>query len=178
MKLICGLGNYGEHFENTRHNVGFFYLDKLCQSLDVEGRVQDKYKSWIGKRVVENETVFFVKPVTYINSSGKVLKSLYHTFKYELEDLLLIHDDLDLSLGTYKLQRRRSSAGHRGVQSVIDALSSNDFWRLRVGIGRPSKDSTPKEYVLEKFSAEERAVLEDLYAEELESAVEGWLTRF
>lgn len=136
MKLIIGLGNPGRKYKNSRHNVGHFILEYLTI------------------KQLNNLAILVKSPVS-MNESGKFVKRLVNKHKLPLDELLIIHDDLDVALGEFKLQKCRGAAGHKGVESVIIALGSKDFWRLRVGIGDSPLGIEPEDYVLGKFSPAE-----------------------
>ena len=155
MKLIVGLGNPGKKYENTRHNTGFWVVDRLRKELR------------------DPEVVFF-KNTSFINNSGMDVKKAIRRFGVSLEGVLVVHDDFDLDLGQFKLQFGRSSAGHKGVQSIIDELGSKDFWRLRIGIGHPQVEIESNDYVLECFSPQEQEVLNELSPKIL-AAVQSWV---
>ena len=155
MKLIVGLGNPGKKYENTRHNTGFRFVDLLEKELVGSG-------------------VLFFKNSTFINDSGIDVKKTINRLKIPLEDLLIIHDDFDLELGQFKLQSNRSSAGHKGVQSVIDELGSKDFWRLRIGIGHPPVGVESSDYVLDHLSLAEQGVLASIFPNIL-ATTKDWL---
>lgn len=137
MRLLVGLGNPGEKYRGTRHNVGYWLVEQL------EGL----------------EGFILRRSGVYMNNSGQALRHLLNEFGISLDHLVVAHDDLDLRLGQFKLQKGRGSAGHRGVQSIIDTLGGKDFWRLRVGIGRPPQGVEPQEYVLSRFTKEELGVI-------------------
>lgn len=137
MKLIIGLGNPGKKYENTRHNIGTWLIDQLAMQR------------------FNNEAIL-VKSSVFMNESGRFVKKLVDRYKIPLDDLLIIHDDLDVPLDEFRLQKDRGAAGHKGTESVIEALQSNNFWRLRIGIGRPPPDVNPEDYVLSKFSPGEQ----------------------
>ena len=155
MKLIVGLGNPGKWYDNTRHNLGFRFVDLLKADLD---------------------GVVFFKNSSFINEAGKEVRKTISYFKISLEDVLVIHDDFDLELGRFKLQFGRSAAGHKGVQSVIDELGSRDFWRLRVGVGHPPRGVEPNDYVLDHFSSQEREILDSIFPQIL-AAVKDWVLK-
>ena len=159
MKLIFGLGNPGKKFEKTRHNTGFWVVDMIRED-------------WRG---IKRDVVFF-KNTTFINDSGVDVKETINRFKIPLEDILIIHDDFDLELGQFRLQFGHSSAGHKGVQSIIDELGSQDFWRLRIGTGKLPEGADADDYVLEQFSPSEQQVLDSLYPQTL-STVKDWVLR-
>ena len=145
MRLIVGLGNPSEKYIYTRHNIGFIILDMLADKLGVQFKKEDKFKSLTALIKVEPSTegsTLLVKPQTYMNLSGDSVRLVTDFYKIEPKDILVIHDDIDFEVGELKKQFGKSSAGHNGVQSVIDCLNTNEFYRLRVGIGNPSTDST------------------------------------
>lgn len=139
MKLIVGLGNPGKEYQNTRHNIGHFIIDHL-------------------KKLTPADTILG-KNDGYMNEAGYSVQKLVHFYKADLDNFYLIHDDLDLPIGEYRLQFDRGPAGHHGVESVIQHLGSQAFWRLRVGIGHP-QDMVPVEnYVLQPFTTEEKVII-------------------
>ena len=181
MKLIVGLGNPEKRFRNTRHNTGFLVVEELAGILNDSGSgrwgVDRRVESEVSRLSTINYQLFLAKPCASMNSSGKVVGNLVRWLKVGLDDLLLVHDDLDLSLGDFRLQKGRGAAGHKGVKSAIDALGSKDFWRLRVGIGRPPEGIAVENYVLESFSRAELKMLEDLIEGGLVSVVRRWLSK-
>ena len=148
MKAIVGLGNPGKKFQKTRHNTGHLFIDFTVKQKGV--------KSLPAK---------FVKTTVFMNDSGEEVKQLTITYNLSPSNLLIVHDDMDLPLGEFKLQSGRSAAGHKGVQSVIDALGTQDFWRLRIGIGNPPPGVNGDDFVLEEFSREEFGLLRKAFAE-------------
>lgn len=143
MKLIVGLGNPGEKYKKTRHNVGFMVIDEL-----------EKYKDELGK-------LKLVKPKKFMNKSGDEVAKLKNFFKIDLDDLYVIHDDLDLNLGEYKIQKGVGPKVHNGVSSVEERLGSKEFWRVRVGVDNRngSRDMSGEDYVLGRFMKDEREIL-------------------
>lgn len=177
MKLIVGLGNPGEKYKKTRHNAGFFVVDALSSCYSSAGKtpeVGSAETSGVKEAAGENFACF--KPQTGMNSSGNAVKREVEKKDADLDNLLVVHDDLDIELGEYKLQKAKGAAGHNGVLSVIDYLGSNDFWRLRVGIGRPPESIDPAEYVLEEFTKNELQKVESLIEDELIPVVMEWLS--
>ncbi|MFA5714524.1 MAG: aminoacyl-tRNA hydrolase [Candidatus Paceibacterota bacterium] len=161
MKLIIGLGNYGPEYEKTRHNYGFMVIDELARKHDFPDFKLDKEHNALVS--IEND-VILVKPQTYMNNSGKAIKSVASYYKIESKNILVIHDDADVQLGEIKEAESRGSAGHNGVQSIIDELKTNEFKRLRMGINSedPSfKDKELEEVVLKNFSKDEEAIVEE-----------------
>ncbi|MBI2552006.1 aminoacyl-tRNA hydrolase [Candidatus Uhrbacteria bacterium] len=140
MKLIVGLGNPGKEYEKTRHNVGFLAVDGIARDLQFsKWKMEKKLEAEVCRGFIASccEDVILAKPQTFMNNSGAAVKKLTVNYRLTTDDLLIVHDDLDLELGTLRLSYGSGSAGHNGVQSIIDALGTKDFWRLRVGIGRP-----------------------------------------
>ena len=165
MKLIVGLGNPGKTYARNRHNVGFQCLNYFARlhSIAFDHR-QCQTRAGIGK--ARGEKLLLAKPRTFVNLSGKSVACLLHKHNMPLSDLLVIYDDLDLPLGKIRLRQAGSSGGHKGMNSIISALGSEDFSRIRVGIGRPqvegqslSEDAIVS-YVLSDFSPEEEAIVE------------------
>lgn len=163
MKLIIGLGNPGLKYRNTRHNVGFLLLDMLIDNEKWETSKKGQAKH--SKREIAGEKVELIKPQTFMNNSGQAANYAIRKHDLEVGDIIVIHDDIDLPLGKIRISQGSSSAGNRGVQSIIDHLSSKDFVRLRFGVApeeRPRNFNAAK-YVLKKFSKKEQAVLDDIF---------------
>ena len=139
MKLIVGLGNPGEKYDNTRHNVGFTVLDKIKQELanDASWEKEHKHKAQVIKTTYKNIPLLLAKPLTFMNDSGRAVSALSRMHKISAHDIIVIHDDLDLPLGTIKVKKDGSSAGHNGIKSIIESLGTDNFLRVRLGIGRP-----------------------------------------
>ncbi len=163
VKLIVGLGNPGKEFENTRHNTGFWIVDRL-----------ERGEFGVEKKLRPQDFVKFFKNKTFINDSGTDVKKIISRLKIPLEDLLVIHDDFDLELGQFRLQFGRSAAGHKGAQSVIDELGSKDFWRLRIGTGVLPDGVEANDYVLDHFSPSEQQILDSLSPQIL-ATVKDWV---
>ena len=164
MKLIVGLGNPGRGYANNRHNVGFVCLNHFARTQDIRfDKKQGQARIGVGK-VAGNELVV-ARPQTYMNQCGQSVSRLVRKFKVSLDNLLVIHDDLDLPLGKIRIRQGGSSAGHKGIDSIITELGSQDFLRLRVGIGRPIEDSAKLseddiiDYVLSDFTPEEKEAI-------------------
>ena len=168
MEIIVGLGNPGEKFENTRHNVGFWVVDLLVEEAGWRWHAFKKHQTMESQP--PKSEVLYVKPQTFMNESGKAVSAVKKEYGFKLEDLLLVHDDLDLEPGVWKLQRGRGSAGHNGVKSVIEELGMQDFWRLRVGVGKPNKAG--EKYVLEEPSKEGRKLIQKAIADALPRVLE------
>lgn len=166
--LIVGLGNPGRDYRNTRHNIGFMAVDALAEAFSCRGlRVQ--FKAITSSAHFDGAKVILVKPQTYMNLSGQAVSALMRFYKIPVENLIVIHDDLDLPLGTIRIRPGGGSAGQKGVGSIIEKLGTQDFPRLRLGIGRPPGQMESSDYVLQPFSAAEN----DLLKMVLEKAVEA-----
>ncbi len=156
MLLIVGLGNPGIEYEKTRHNIGWWVLDLLRTKLTgLNLRLLCYSRVYELKHVLKKEVDFIVYPLTYMNNSGKAVKCLYEPRM----DLVVIHDDLDLTVGKTRVRFGGSSAGHKGVSSIIDALGTDSFWRVKVGIGRPFSKQEVINYVLGEPQKNEKEVL-------------------
>lgn len=166
MKIIFGLGNPGEEYAKTRHNTGFETVEKIKEKYDFpDFEMSKKFQAQICKGKIGNEEILLAKPQTFMNLSGNCVQALLDFYKLSPEDILVIHDDLDIGIGKYKLATDSSSAGHNGVQSIIEKLGTQKFKRIRVGIGEEKEDAVvcrvdAHKFVLEKFSPEEREKIE------------------
>lgn len=180
MKLIIGLGNPGEKYQNTRHNLGFMVLDQLAKELGKVGKTNWesslKLKSDILQINFSSEKVLLVKPKTYMNNSGMAVSLISSFYKIKPEDVVIVHDDIDLPLGTIRIRFGGASAGHHGAQSIINSLGVDKFWRVRLGIGRVGHGGEGKrlqkiakhkfinveDYVLGNFSGHESGEVKKL----------------
>ena len=166
--LIVGLGNPGSEYENTRHNVGFHIVDALFSSFDTSGKFKEKWNGLYASTVYAKEKIHFVKPLTYMNRSGQSVSQFYTFHKIVPEKLVVVHDDLDMAPGRVKLVRGGGAGGHNGIKSIVAAIGTTDFYRLKVGIGRPGqrdvhKDFPVEKYVLSNFSEDEFTTLTSRY---------------
>jgi PTH1 family peptidyl-tRNA hydrolase len=160
MKLIVGLGNPGNEYCNTRHNVGFMAIDYLAKNLGVD--INIKWENALYTQVnINGDKVMLLKPQSYINLSGEVIAQFITYFKINKNDILVINDDLDLPVGTYKLKSHGSSAGHNGLKNIQLHLGTDEYKRLKIGISN-NKDIDTKDYVLGKFSKEEKEKINDI----------------
>lgn len=151
MKLVVGLGNPGKEYEKTRHNIGFYMLDKYLGNNDVW---KDKFNGLYKEKVINGEKVIFLKPQSYMNLSGGVVRKYVDFFKIPIDNILIISDDLDLPVGTYRLKPSGSSGGHNGLKDIEQKLGTKNYKRLKIGISNNKLIDT-KDYVLGKFSKEE-----------------------
>ncbi len=158
MKLIAGLGNFGKEYEHTRHNMGFDVVDKFADSLG-EDISRSGFHSLYLKTKYMNEDVILLKPQTYMNNSGIAIKEIMDYFDISIDDLIVIYDDMDIQIGHLKIKLDGSSGGHNGIKSIIAHLGSQNFKRIRVGIGAPTYNNI--DFVLGKPSKEEKELLEE-----------------
>lgn len=160
MKLIVGLGNPGKEYEKTRHNVGFMAIDKIAEYFNVSITKQ-KFCGLYGELYINNEKIILLKPEKYMNLSGEVVRDYVNFFKIKLEDILIIHDDLDTSIGKIRLRYKGSSGGHNGLKNIQMHLSSQEYKRVKIGISNDKNKST-KDYVLGNFSKDDFILLKDI----------------
>ena len=160
MKIITGLGNPGEAYKNTRHNVGFMITGELASRHNISGRYESKFNSMAGKGFIGNSEILILQPLTYMNLSGEAVSKVLNWYKIEPQDLFIVFDDINLDLGRIRFRPSGSDGGHNGVKSIIENLGGfRDFPRLKVGIG-PNIGKIPMEsFVLQKFSASETEIL-------------------
>lgn len=152
--LIVGLGNPGSQYRKNRHNVGFMVLDALAESAGIPLR-RVSFQALVGKGNLAGAPVILAKPQTFMNNSGQSVAPLMRFYKIPLEHLLVVHDDLDLPFGTLRLRPQGGAGGQRGMGSIINKLNTQEFARLRMGIGRPPGRMDPKDYVLYDFDADQ-----------------------
>lgn len=160
MKLIVGLGNPGKKYEKTRHNLGFWVVEALLRKLASLKKTRWQEKKKLQIEMARVGDLILAKPLTFMNASGTVVKRLFTDHCSLMTDLWLVHDDIDLPLGKIKIVQGRGAAGHRGVESIIRALGSNEFVRFRLGVGKPFQTSKSKEevadFVLSEFDQKEK----------------------
>lgn len=166
MKLLVGLGNPGKKYSLTRHNAGFLLIEKIIKTYQLPQLKLNKiFKTLIVKTKLDDKNLIIALPQTYMNNSGQAVKKICQYYKIKPEDIIIVHDDLDLNFGKFKISFDSRSAGHQGAQSIINELGTKKFYRLRIGIGpekRPNNFSTEK-FVLENFKKEELKQLENLF---------------
>lgn len=168
MKLIVGLGNPGVTYQKTRHNIGFQVVDRLAETNQI--LISNKrFKSLYGTGWIHSQEAALIKPMTFMNRSGEAVKKAIHFFDVGIEDLVIIHDDLDLTFGRLRFKRRGGDGGHQGVRSIIDVLGENSFLRLKVGIDRPPRRMDPADYVLTPFDGAEQSHLNEIVSLAAES---------
>ena len=162
MKLIVGLGNPGKKYEGTRHNMGFMAIDLLSDQaqIDVDKEV---FHGLMGRGKIYDEDVIIFKPTTFMNLSGTAVQEVVHYFKIALEDIVVIYDDMAIPIGSIRLRKEGSSGGHKGMQNIIDCLSSDQIKRIRIGIGEPGEWDTI-DYVLSKPLKDDMPLIEEAIA--------------
>lgn len=196
MKLIVGLGNPGLKYDKTRHNLGFLLIEKFLKEFSIGKQIvfskSKKFKSeiaeieWnrkstLGKELNSMEKVILAKPETYMNNSGMAVKVISDFYKIDVSDIWVLHDDLDFVVGGLKIRQGGSSAGHRGIESIISSLGTEKFWRFRLGIGKPKNSSklrNSEDYVLREFDHSETGEVRKLIkrgVDALEAALEKGL---
>lgn len=171
MYLIVGLGNPGNRYRATRHNIGFMVLEKLAAKLELD-LSQKSFNALWGKGKIASKNVILAMPQTYMNLSGNAVRQLHAFFKTEISNLIVIHDDLDLSFGSVRLKTGGGNAGHKGLASIEENLGSSEFMRIRLGIGKPVDKSRIEGYVLEPFGKEELSVLPEIIQWAADAATE------
>lgn len=170
MKMIVGLGNPGIEYEKTRHNVGFMVVERVAELQKGEWERKGKFEV----EVCNLGEIFLIKPMTFMNDSGRAVQKVMHFYKCGLEDLVVIHDDLDIQLGDFKIQKDKGPKIHNGVNNIEQILGSKEFLRVRVGIdNRVVREETGKDYVLGEFSNEEKPILGDVIKEVVKKITDG-----
>ena len=158
MWLVVGLGNPGEEYADTRHNIGFRVIDTLAAGISVSVKI--KTTNYVfGQGFIGEQKMLLMKPLTFMNRSGIAVMGALSKFE-DIDNILIVHDDLDLDTGVIRIKKSGSSGGHNGIKSIIDVLNSKDFIRLKVGIGRPNRGPAEK-YVLKKFNKQERPLIDE-----------------
>jgi len=137
MYLIVGLGNPGREYKDTRHNIGFMTVEVLARKWGINWQTDGKKKSLKAQKFIEGTEIILLKPQTFMNLSGEAVAKVANFYKIKTGDIIVIHDDIDLSLGQLKIQKGGGTAGHHGLESIVKCLGTGDFVRIRVGIGRP-----------------------------------------
>ena len=161
IQLIAGLGNPGAKYEGTRHNVGFWFVDELARAKGCSLRHESRFQGDVGKVTINGESIWLIKPTTYMNLSGQAVSSLASYYKLSVENLLIVHDELDLEPGTVRLKCGGGHGGHNGLRDIISHFSTKEFYRLRMGIGHPGASADVSNYVLSSPSSTDRNLLLD-----------------
>jgi len=153
LRLVVGLGNPGNKYEDTRHNAGFLVADKIAEDFNLSFN-KTKFDTIFGRGFIEDVDVVLAKPMAFMNRSGPSLQKLAHYFRIPGEDMLVIHDDIDLAFGRLKIKEKGGHGGHNGIRSIMDAFGGGDFARLRIGVGRSEAGENVTDHVLGRFSGD------------------------
>jgi PTH1 family peptidyl-tRNA hydrolase len=167
MLLLVGLGNPNPNNSNNRHNIGFLVIDKINAKFKLS-KQKPKFKGLLTTGNINEQKVFAIKPLTFMNNSGICIKELIEYFKIDVKDVFVFHDDMDIDIGKVKTKIGGSSAGHNGIDSIDKNIGKN-YSRIRIGIGRPEKDSTGADHVLDNFSDDEKQKVEKITNNIIES---------
>ena len=173
--LIVGLGNPGKEYELTRHNIGFMVLDNLADKAGIE-ITKSAHKGIFGKGEYMGKNVYLFKPLTFMNKSGEALKEIQNFYKIPVDQVVVVHDELDLPLGDIRTKFGGGTAGHNGLKSIVDKTGEKDFHRIRIGIGKPEHKTQVVSHVLSTFSEDEFKSLDriiDKAIEDIESVISG-----
>lgn len=166
MKLVVGLGNPGKEYNNTRHNIGFRVIDEIAKRYKISLKQEKHLSSFCGK----GENLILAKPDTFMNNSGSAVVKLFNWFKLEISDLIVVHDEVALDIGKIRISHGRSSAGHHGIESIIQMTGGKqDFTRLRIGIGPDPGGDIRADYVLGTFTNKENKVIETVISISIEA---------
>lgn len=169
MYLIAGLGNPDKKYEHTRHNVGFDVIDELAEKYNISIS-EKKHKALLGKGVIEGQKVVLAKPQTYMNLSGESIVELVHYYKIDPEtEMIVIYDDISFAPGNLRIRQSGSAGGHNGIKNIIKCLGTQEFMRIKVGVGEKPKNWDLADFVLGHFSKEERENLEDAIGRTMEA---------
>ena len=168
IRLVVGLGNPGPEYEKTRHNAGFWLVDELAWQHKASLRAESKFFGEAVRAAVPSGELWLLKPMTYMNLSGQAVAALARFYKIAPEEILVVHDELDLQPGTARLKQGGSHGGHNGLKDIIARLGSPNFWRLRLGIGHPGDRNEVANFVLKKARAEEQQAIDDAVAKSLQ----------
>jgi PTH1 family peptidyl-tRNA hydrolase len=166
MWVIAGLGNPGRKYSRSRHNVGFMVIEEFAKRFEIDFRDREKYR--IGRGSIEGSAVLLLEPLLYMNRSGTVVRDVLKKFNVPSENLIVVHDDLDMEKGKLRIRKTGSSGGHKGVQSIIQDIGTLDFVRLKIGIGR-EEGMPAEEFVLRKFGRQEINVMKGTIQEAAEA---------
>jgi PTH1 family peptidyl-tRNA hydrolase len=170
MKLVVGLGNPGPKYDGTRHNIGYAVVDYLAAAPGV-GRWRSKFESQVTETVEGTEQVLLMKPETFMNLSGRAVRAAADFYKLDVKDVLVVCDDIALPLGKLRARARGSDGGQKGLRSVQEALGTNEYSRLRIGVGSPGEHWDAADYVLSRFKPAERTVVADAIAQSAQAVL-------
>ncbi|MCI9104514.1 MAG: aminoacyl-tRNA hydrolase [Lachnospiraceae bacterium] len=170
MYIIAGLGNPTKEYDKTRHNVGFEVIDKLADRYDIDVS-ERKHRAFCGRGVIEGQKVLLVKPQTFMNLSGESLRSVLDYYKVLPEELIVIYDDISLSPGQLRIRLKGSAGGHNGIKNIIAHLGTQEFPRIKVGVGEKPPRMDLKDYVLSRFSKGEQELMDEAFQEAAQAVV-------
>ncbi|HGI4365185.1 aminoacyl-tRNA hydrolase [Streptococcus agalactiae] len=159
VKMIVGLGNPGSKYNDTKHNIGFMAVDRIVKKLDVNFTEDKNFKAEIGSDFINGEKIYFIKPTTFMNNSGIAVKALLTYYNISIKDMIIIYDDLDMEVGKIRFRQKGSAGGHNGIKSIIAHLGTQEFDRIKVGIGRPNGRMTVINHVLGKFDKNDEIMI-------------------
>ncbi len=160
VSLIVGLGNPGSEYEKTRHNAGFWFLDELARQQNISFRPEKKFHGEVARYKHKGEDVWLLKPMTYMNLSGQAVQAMAHFYKIKLDEILVVHDELDLPVDSVRLKKGGGHGGHNGLRDIASKMGGNNFLRLRIGIGHPGDKSKVTNHVLKKASLDDQISIE------------------
>ena len=169
IQIIAGLGNLGNEYENTRHNAGFWFIDRLLYQHNLSLKKENKFFADAAKVNIGSSTIWLIKPMNFMNRSGQSIARLAQFYKIKPEQILVVHDELDLSPGSVKLKQGGGHGGHNGLRDTINQLGSKDFYRLRLGIGHPGSKEQVVGYVLGKTPVREKDLIESAIDKSIDS---------
>lgn len=167
---MVGLGNPGRIYSGTRHNAGFMVLDEVAKAFSID-LLKQKFNTLFGIGSVDGVEAVLAKPRAFMNRSGTPVQQIAGYFRISCEDILVVHDDIDLAFGRLKIKEKGGDGGHKGVRSIMDAFGGGDFARLRIGVGRPGPGNGAADYVLDNFTFEEKKVLSRIIASARDAVV-------
>ena len=170
MKLIVGLGNPGLQYANTRHNIGFMFIDHYVKKLNCEEEFKEKFHSMYLKLKIKNQDVILMKPLTYMNLSGNAVKEMANFYKIASKDILVVYDDKDIPFAHLRLREKGNPGSNNGMKSITLQLNDNQFPRIRIGIGQPINLQDMASFVLSKFTKDELLALESSFENAIEAA--------
>lgn len=174
MKMIVGLGNPGKKYEHTKHNIGFFVIDALARAWNVHFKAMKVFEAEVAEVFVNGEKIILVKPQTFMNDSGRAVRPLMDYYRLTLEELVVLYDDMDLPVGQLRLRQKGSAGGHNGMKSLFAYLGTQQFNRIRVGVGRPFPQQTVVAHVLSDFAKDQQSVVADA-CQEAAQALSEWV---
>ncbi|VAW93925.1 Peptidyl-tRNA hydrolase [hydrothermal vent metagenome] len=178
--MIAGLGNPGSEYANTRHNAGFWFVDEVVRKFGGNFKYERKFQGDVARSTIKGHQVWLLKPDTFMNLSGQAVLALMQFYKIKLENILVVHDDLDLPVGTLKLKLGGGHGGHNGLRDIISRCGGNGFQRIRLGIGHPGNKDKVTGHVLKKASRDDQIAIENVIDQtitELDQIVHGEISK-